>query len=53
MIPDLIYVSKGFYISNQIRSRPIYLSLGLSTIGLYIRNLYYLVNTLTSTDYSI
>ena len=48
MIPNLAYTSKCFYTSNQVKSRPIYL-LGLKIISLYIRDLYYLVNTLIST----
>ena len=48
MIPDLAYTNKHFYTSNQFRSRSIYL-LGLRTTGLYIRDLYHLVNALIST----
>ncbi len=47
MILDLAYNSKDTYTSNQIRSRPTYLS-GLDTISLHTRNLYYLANTLSN-----
>ena len=48
MILDLAYISKDFYTSNQVRSRLIYLLLGLDIIDLYTKSLYYLVNTLIS-----
>ena len=48
MISNLVYTSKDFCTSNQIRFRSIYLLLGLSAIGLHTRNLCYLVNTLTN-----
>ena len=47
MILDLVYTSKNLYISNQVKSRSTYLSLGLNIIDLYARDFHYLVNTLT------
>ena len=49
MISDLVYISRDFYISNQVRSKPMYLS-NLNITGLYIRNLHYLVNALSSIE---
>ncbi len=49
MILDLAFISKGFYTPNQVRFTPTYL-LGLEAISLHIRDLYYLVNVLTSTE---
>ena len=46
MISNLVYISKDLYISNQVRSRPIYL-FGLRAIALYITGFCYLVNALT------
>ncbi len=43
----LYYTSKGFYISNQVKSRSICSLFDLSATGLYIKSLYYLVNSLT------
>ena len=37
MILDLASTSKGLYISNQVRSRPIYLPLGLGVTDLYTK----------------
>ena len=34
IILDLVYTSKGFYVSNQVRSQLMYLS-GLEATGLY------------------
>ena len=48
MILDLAYIRKDLYISNQVKSKPMYLPSGLSTTSLYIRDLYYLINTLTN-----
>ena len=50
MISDLTYISKSHYTSNQVRSRSIYLS-DLNTTGLYIKGFYYLVDTLTFTQF--
>ncbi len=46
MIPGLAYTHKGFYISNQVESRPMYSSSGLGATGLHTRGLSHLVNTL-------
>ncbi len=46
MILDLAYTSRDLYISNQVKSRPTYLS-DLGFIGLHIRVFCYLVNVLT------
>ncbi len=48
MIPDLAYTSRDIYVSNQVRSKPTYLS-GLGIISLYTRGFCHLVNTLTFT----
>lgn len=50
MISELVYTSINFHISNQVRSKHIYLLLNLSTIGLYIKNFCYLVNDLNFID---
>ena len=42
-----MYISKDFYIFNQVKSRLMYL-FGTGIIGLYICNFCYLVNILTS-----
>ena len=46
MILDLVYISRDLYISNQVKSKPIYLLLGLIIISLYTRNFCYLINIL-------
>ena len=46
MILDLVYSSRDFYLSNQVRSKPLYL-FGLKAIGQHTRGLCYLVNVLT------
>ncbi len=48
MIPDLVYTSRDFYISNQLKSSPICSLLELSATGLHTRNLCHLVNILTN-----
>ena len=53
MILDLVYMSKDFYIFNQVKSIFMYLLLGLSIINLYIRDFCHLVNALTPTDCDI
>ena len=53
MILALVYTSRSFYLSNQVKSRPIYLLLGLNTTSLYTRNLCHLVNALTPSYYGI
>ncbi len=47
MILDLTYISRNFYVSNQVKCRPMYLLSDLNATGLYIRDFYHLVNTLT------
>ena len=49
MISDLTYTSKNLYTSNQIKSKPIYLLLGLGAISLYTKSFYYLINILIFT----
>ncbi len=53
MISDLAYTRKDFFAFNQIRSRSMYLLFGLIATSLYIRDLLYLINVLTPTDYGI
>ncbi len=48
MISDLIYTSRGFLISNQVKFRPTCSLSGLSATGFYIRSFCYLINALTS-----
>lgn len=52
MIFNLVFISKNFYISNQVKSIPIYLW-NLKAISLYIRDFYYLVNILTFIEFII
>ena len=52
MIPDLVYTSKDLYVSNQVRSKPIYL-LSLEAISLYIKSFCHLVNALTFIKFVI
>ena len=49
MISDLAYISKNFYISNQVKSRLMYSSSGLNATDLHLhtRNFCYLVNVWT------
>ena len=47
MILDRVYINKNLYVFNQVRSKPIYLLLGLDAISLHINGFYYLVNILT------
>lgn len=49
MILNLAYTNRSFSKSNQVRSRPIYLS-GMGANCLYTRDICHLVNTLTFTD---
>ncbi len=46
MIPDFVFTSRDLYASNQVRSRPTYLS-SLGATGLYIKDLCYFVNVIT------
>lgn len=46
MIPNLVYISKNLYTSNQVRLRLIYL-LGLEATGLHTSKLCHLDNILT------
>ena len=46
MILNLAYTNRNLYIFNQVRFKLIYSLLGLSIIDLYIKDFYYLVNTL-------
>ena len=50
MISNLAYISKFFYIFNQIKSKSMYLLLGLDIIKQYIKNLCYFINTLIFID---
>lgn len=50
MILHLFYISRNLDTSNEVRFKPICLLLDLSTTNLYIRYLYYLVNTLISIE---
>lgn len=51
MILDLLaYISRSFYIFNQVRSRSIYSFSNLYIINLYTRNFYHLVNVLIFID---
>ena len=47
MILDQVYISKDLYISNQIKSRSIYLLVSLGSTDLSIRDFCHFVNTLT------
>lgn len=53
MILDLIYTNKNLNIFNQVRSKLIYLLLGLSIPYLHIKCFCYLIYTLTSTKFII
>lgn len=48
MILNLVYTSKDLNTSHQIRFKLIYLLLDLGIISLYIEDIYYLFNVLTS-----
>ncbi len=52
MIPDLAYTSRNLYISNQVRSRLMYLS-DLKATSLHTKSFYYLINILTSIEFII
>ena len=54
MISYLVYINRYFYAFNQVRSRSIYSTSGLSAISLYTKGFCYLVNALTDkTDIHI
>lgn len=48
MILNLVYISRDLYISNQVKSWPTYLLLGLVVTDLHIKSFGHLYNTLTS-----
>lgn len=50
MILDLVYTSKDFYISNQVKWKLIYLLFSLIILSLYAQDLYYLIYALTFLD---
>lgn len=49
MLSDLVYTTRDFYISNEVRLRPTLLLSYLNAICLYIKGFYYLINALTFT----
>ena len=53
MILNRIYISRGLYIFNQVKSKPMWLLSALSATDLYTRRFCHLVNALTLTNCGI
>lgn len=51
MISNLTYTSGGFYISNEVKLVPLSSFSDLGTTCLYIKDLYYLINTQNFTKF--